>query len=221
MRNTRRLAFGFLVIGTLSVAGCSDDRPGVFASDAAVAATDLGGVDAAAVDSVSTDVVTMEATATDTPGMTAEVAIDAGVIDVSELFDTGAAMDTGSPVGPVDTGIRVDTGVDVPRADAVACGPTSALCPVTGGSPVCTDLQTDHLNCGRCGGLCCDDGFCAGGVCVLRRCTGLRTICPVRGTDPRGCVGVVCVDTYEDDANCGMCGRACSSKQQCVSGRCI
>lgn len=65
----------------------------------------------------------------------------------------------------------------------------------------CTDLSTDHGNCGACGNRCSQvcgpDCNCVAGTCT-RYCGGGLTNC-----------GNVCVDLLNDGTNCGGCGIVC------------
>jgi hypothetical protein len=85
-------------------------------------------------------------------------------------------------------------------ADVPATG-----CPVgmTDCGEFCTNLSTDHGNCGACGNRCSQvcgpDCNCINGICTAY-CTPGLTSC-----------GGVCVDLQSDAHNCGTCGNACGA----------
>ncbi len=101
----------------------------------------------------------------------------------------------------------------------VICDPTctgsETCCPVTGGDPVCADLQSDEDDCGSCGNDCPAGESCSGGLCMLvpcePACTGGLTCC--NGT---------CVDTGTNTLNCGFCGNECDMDKSdaCVGSTC-
>jgi hypothetical protein len=126
----------------------------------------------------------------------------------------------------------------------------SAILPVTGQcaaglsscSGKCVDLMTDPDNCGGCGfsvpyGETCRDGQfssaqgrSSGGSSVLTSgttragspitsltATGTQAACPAGRSS---CTGT-CRDLSNDAGNCGSCGNACLSGQNCQNGRCI
>lgn len=78
---------------------------------------------------------------------------------------------------------------------------------------VCSNVQSDRDNCGRCGMQCGDGLVCSLGACV-EGCQDGRTNCA--GT---------CVDLTTDEANCGGCSAAdpqhmCTADQTCTNGVC-
>ncbi len=83
-----------------------------------------------------------------------------------------------------------------------------------------TDIRTSVANCGSCGGLCSPPGAtgaCSGGVCTVATCRAGLGNCD--SIDSNGCE----TDTTSSLANCGMCGRACSTlntTNTCASGNC-
>jgi len=71
-------------------------------------------------------------------------------------------------------------------------------------SGICTDLDTDSNNCGKCGNVCT-------GVCSMGNCCALGE---------QYCSGA-CIDTTSDDDNCGMCGMKCTGTDgTCCSSEC-
>ncbi len=88
---------------------------------------------------------------------------------------------------------------------------------------VCTDTQTDPLNCGACGKDCTKlpqptKGTlgCVAGACAITSCDPGYADCNKTLGD--GCE----VDTKTDKANCGKCGTACSGGTPvCGQGTCI
>lgn len=136
-----------------------------------------------------------------------------------------------------------ETDVDCGGADCARCGTggacnvdddcTSGLCksgvckpppspPPPPPEPTCTDgsKNGDEADV-DCGGSCspcglgkacraandCTSGDCEKGICV---CPADKTTC-----------GNSCVDTCSDNANCGVCGKACASNQACTSTACV
>jgi hypothetical protein len=83
---------------------------------------------------------------------------------------------------------------------APICQPGFTLC-----GNVCTTLNNDRANCGRCGTVCVGQQQCVGGLC---KCPAGTTLC-----------GNVCANLNTDRANCGNCGNVCVGGQ-CVSGTC-
>jgi hypothetical protein len=82
-----------------------------------------------------------------------------------------------------------------------------------------TNLRSaDVNNCGGCGVRCTfanAAATCATGTCALGACNTGFANCD--GSAANGCE----VATNSDNANCGMCGRACPSGQVCASGTCM
>ncbi|KZT56767.1 hypothetical protein CALCODRAFT_496916 [Calocera cornea HHB12733] len=85
----------------------------------------------------------------------------------------------------------------------------------------CSDLNTDHYNCGECSHICGDinEGFyCQNGVCVFEDCpTGeasCRSGCSILATDASNCgaCGVVCkageptTESHSETCQGGLCG---------------
>src|SRR5215831_21329682 len=70
------------------------------------------------------------------------------------------------------------------------CGPGAQLC-----DGVCTVVNLDPMNCGKCGNACPMTQVCSNGMCAIE-CSGGTTQC-----------GHACVNTVNDPANCGGCGK--------------
>jgi hypothetical protein len=83
---------------------------------------------------------------------------------------------------------------------------TTCAAPQTSCGGVCVNLQTDAMNCGKCGNKCAV--ACSSGMCVAT--------CPMGTTN----CGGSCVDTKVDPNNCGTCGKVCGNGQTCVAGAC-
>ncbi|MBI5514654.1 MAG: hypothetical protein HY909_12840 [Deltaproteobacteria bacterium] len=80
-----------------------------------------------------------------------------------------------------------------------------------------TALGGDARHCGGCGVLCGfprASGVCAGGACGLGLCSVGFGNCD--GNSANGCER----DLSADNANCGLCGRACAAGQVCSGGVC-
>ena len=87
---------------------------------------------------------------------------DAGIVDAG--FDAGPTLDAGFDAGPVDAGFDagpMDAGpVDAGPVDAGTCPPGLTLC-----DGVCTNTQSDALNCNGCDMKCPSMMACSGGMC--------------------------------------------------------
>jgi hypothetical protein len=91
------------------------------------------------------------------------------------------------------------------------CSPEDQCCPSG-----CADLNSDPLNCGKCGHLCAPTATCVAGAChTPTTCNGGPACMP-----PDVCCGSGCVDTSSDPNNCGKCGFACSPGETCVESQC-
>ena len=81
-----------------------------------------------------------------------------------------------------------------------------------------TDLANSAAHCGGCGRSCLTSNVatatCAASACTITACGAGFGDCD--GMAANGCE----VDTATAVANCGTCGRACSSAQSCVAGVC-
>lgn len=123
---------------------------------------------------------------------------------------------------------------------ALSCGGGTKQCGAS-----CVNQQNDPTNCGGCGTLCQAGEGCVSGKCQLGCQVGL-TLCTAPVSDggvpdassdasndassdassdgSSGDSGTVafpyCVNVQTDDQNCGGCGVACGSGQQCVNGAC-
>jgi len=120
-------------------------------------------------------------------------------------------------------------------AGGSACGSGASCCAGVG----CVDLQTDPFHCGTCDHACNPGNSCVAGQCVCGAtgmdCTGATAVCCADGScSPSGsctcggttcsfptvCCGSTCVDSRSDNANCGMCGHACTTPLACSGGAC-
>ncbi|MFO0606731.1 MAG: fibrinogen-like YCDxxxxGGGW domain-containing protein [Polyangiales bacterium] len=75
----------------------------------------------------------------------------------------------------------------------------------------------DAANCGACGNTCRfanAAATCAMGVCAMGACAAGYADCDMNPAN--GCE----TNTGADNANCGMCGRACAAGQVCAAGSC-
>jgi hypothetical protein len=97
------------------------------------------------------------------------------------------------------------------------CEAGEACCPVSGGDPVCANLQIDSDHCGACGNACPAGESCSSGACTDTPCDP-----PDCGGDPMRCCGGTCVNTDTDMENCGVCGRVCEPDEAdaCSGGHC-
>ncbi len=143
--------------------------------------------------------------------------------------------------GNVANGCEVNT-----TTDAANCGACGAACNLANATPKCTggkcqiascaagfadcdgnpangcevNLNGDVANCGGCGTPCAPahaSPRCAGGLCQINACDPGFVDCDANPGD--GCE----VNVNSDPANCGGCGKACSSVNgtpTCVNGGC-
>jgi hypothetical protein len=112
-------------------------------------------------------------------------------------FDIAA----GDAVQLVYTVASTENSIDNRSLDSVSI-PLATVDPCTPCGAVCSYLDIDTT-------ICCDGPTPAGGTCVNHM-----------GSCPRGlalCDGA-CVDTRQDDANCGKCGQAVPEGGYCSSG---
>lgn len=95
-------------------------------------------------------------------------------------------------------------------ADVPATG-----CPVgtTNCGGFCTNLATDHGNCGACGNSCAIDSSCTNSTCVFYCAPGLVDC------------GGYCADLQSDYRSCGVCGNHCGigtyGAGECIAAKCV
>ncbi|MBW2260342.1 MAG: hypothetical protein JRG91_00095 [Deltaproteobacteria bacterium] len=108
-------------------------------------------------------------------------------------------------------------GVCVGASCEPPCGTGEECCTVSGGDPVCANLQIDSDHCGSCGHACPEGQSCSSGVCTSTPCDP-----PDCGGDPMRCCSGTCVNTDTHMDNCGFCGNACDPLEAdaCSGGRC-
>ena len=105
-------------------------------------------------------------------------------------------------------------------------GTAAGMCCPQGFSTTCVNPTNDANNCGGCG------INCGGGTCIAGRCSNAVAACPAghlgqfcnldAGTSYVCCPGSAgCVNTLNDNANCGRCGGACGAGLTCVAGACL
>ena len=105
----------------------------------------------------------------------------------------------------------------------------------------CSNLQTDRRTCGDCSVSCAAGDACQNGVCVSasvcgngvveagEQCDdgnvvngdGCDSTCQIECSTGLTNCGGVCVDTTQDEQNCGACGATCASGEGCQSGVCV
>lgn len=96
------------------------------------------------------------------------------------------------------------------------CGAGRACC-----DGVCTDTGRDALHCGSCDDSCSSGQACCQSACRApssELCQGCAQDCEALG---QVCCMGACVDTDEDTASCGACGRTCEPGDLCCDGTCV
>lgn len=124
----------------------------------------------------------------------------------------GCAQDDDCPLGQICN--TSTTGCVSGCTPQHACGSSQECC-----SGSCKILALDPDNCGQCGKQCPTPPngtrACEASKCVVK-CTVVGSAdCNKDPVD--GCE----VDTKTDAANCGTCGKTCSSGESCTNGSCI
>ncbi|MHB8419212.1 MAG: hypothetical protein ACYDCL_14140 [Myxococcales bacterium] len=168
---------------------------------------DGGSADAGALDGgSSSDAGTLDGGASDGG------ASDGGASD-------GGASDGGSRDAGVSDGGNSSSGIACPPGELCAAGhctpsclPTETLC---GG--LCTNTNTDPLNCGNCNNPCPSGQSCNGAGLCVETCAAGFTPC---GGSSGGVDGgpPYCADIASDNANCGACGTTCGGGTSCCPG---
>ncbi len=146
---------------------------------------------------------------------------------------TIADPDTGTDARPADSNVPLDAATDryVAPSDTNNCVPGVEVC--NGRDDDCDGAIDEDLGASNCGtGACarmqlnCMNGAtqtCTPGAPAAESCNGIDDDCDGMvddGLAPRAFCGSACVDTSNDEANCGACGRACASGQTCTAGAC-
>lgn len=103
-------------------------------------------------------------------------------------------------------------------AGALACPPGFADCNMDPSDGCESNLVFSTMSCGACGNTCANVdntiARCSEGQCAYR-CAGTFMDCD--GDMSNGCES----DIRFDDANCGVCGRACDAGRTCTNGACL
>jgi hypothetical protein len=109
------------------------------------------------------------------------------------------------------------TGVCVAGACAVTCSAGFADCDGDPANGCEVDARTSLAHCGACGAACARanaPAACAAGMCTINNCNTGFGNCD--GNAANGCE----TNIRLDQANCGVCGRACTGGQVCANGVC-
>eukprot|EP00270_Netrium_digitus_P002477 TRINITY_DN127_c0_g1_i2.p1 TRINITY_DN127_c0_g1~~TRINITY_DN127_c0_g1_i2.p1 ORF type:complete len:177 (+),score=3.05 TRINITY_DN127_c0_g1_i2:132-662(+) len=111
-------------------------------------------------------------------------------------------------------------------ADALTCQSSQAKCPQAG-KLVCVNINTNNLNCGKCGHACPVKLSCCNGACIdmnfnQTSCGKCGLVCR-RGTT---CCGATCTSLLTDPQHCSACGTSCVNTlegvyKSCCNGTCI
>jgi len=104
------------------------------------------------------------------------------------------------------------------QCNGTACTTKEPVCCGAGAAKACTNTDADIANCGSCGTTCAAFESCTSGHCICagtRHCLGTESCCTAATTGQPGCF-----DLSSDLANCGQCGKTCSTGQACQSGVC-
>ena len=125
------------------------------------------------------------------------------------LFSASILAACGGSTNTTDGG--TDASVDVANDAPVDAAP-SCVSPKKTCGTLCTDVQTDHDNCGTCGNACSDTQVCSAGACTIA-CAPLTACIPDAGAP-------YCANIQTDSANCGACGNVCPLGEVCVSAKC-
>jgi hypothetical protein len=100
---------------------------------------------------------------------------------------------------------------------AASCAKPVATLECTNGKSACTDscvdLQSDTLNCGKCGTACPAGQACVAGACGAT-CPNGNLKCDKDGG------AAYCINPRTDNSNCGKCGTTCGAGQVCYGGQC-
>jgi hypothetical protein len=130
---------------------------------------------------------------------------DAQAADAADAQAADAADAQAADAADAQAADAADAGA-ADATDAGAADAADAMGPK--GARYCADLQSDEVNCGRCGQRCRSGEQCASGAC--------RATCASGQTD----CGGTCRDLTTDLTNCGTCGHPCSTGLVCSSSIC-
>lgn len=149
----------------------------------------------------------------DQPGLVTDARGPATVLLVLLASGALAACAVSAPSEGTSTttqALTVPAGVLVCDRNQIRCG------------TACTDIASDSLNCGDCSRACAPGQTCVGGSCLPRSklhalagvaaspCGELETLC-----------GSSCVRIFNNDSNCGACGRTCHRSEECFGVACV
>jgi hypothetical protein len=121
----------------------------------------------------------------------------------------GMGSSTSGDAGPDGNSYR-----DPKETDA-GCTAPNQMC-TSGMTTACTDVSSDHDNCGGCGKACLGSGPAGDSMCLAGRCSCTGALVDY-------CDGQGCMDVSSDTNNCGSCGNVCDPNQYnaCSQGNCI
>jgi hypothetical protein len=128
--------------------------------------------------------------------------------------------------------INCGSGCVDPMNSAQHCGGCGLAClqGETCCSGKCRDLSSDNASCGSCATTCGLVEQCCQGDCLRSGGTTVNACACTQDCGDLSCCDKGCVDTLNDDNNCGGCGISCSlggplartcCNGQCTTGFCI
>ncbi len=146
-------------------------------------------------------------------GVTCGIACNAGFGDCDGNASNGCETNLAvSPANCAVCGTVCPGGASATCASGVcglsSCASGTGDCDGNAGNACETDTRTSASNCGTCGNVCSfanANGTCTASVCAMGACLAGFANCD--GASTNGCE----VRTTDDVANCGACGRACTT----------
>jgi len=148
---------------------------------------------------------------------------DEGFGNCNGLLDDGCEVDT---TGDVENCGSCGNACQLAHAEAACAASACVIESCATGYQDCNgqaadgcevDTTSDNNNCGGCGSICQLDhanALCKSSVCSIDSCQEGFADCDSQASN--GCE----TDIAGDEANCGTCGKACASGEECSAGKC-